>query len=180
MICKPQRSCGYVADLSFYYWREAGKKQMFIKGSLCQAFSRCRWEKNASEQWNNQQVKKVRESACKHLFKYLNLLTILPTSWKTVSCVTCIWGTLYSKCLLHSAGRSQMIGICVEENCHNNCDSFLQLLTNHGAYQKLVYLNEVLKTMLAGSTRPFLTSFHTFLYNLSLPVFSTILEPKKG
>ena len=119
MICKPQRSCGDVADLSFYYWREAGKKQMFIKGSLCQAFSRCRWEKNASEQWNNQQVKQVRESACKHLFKYLKLPTIMPTSWKTVSCVTCIWGTLYSKCLLHSAGRSQTIGVCVEENCHN-------------------------------------------------------------
>ena len=119
MICKPQRSCGYVADLGFYYWREAGKKQMFIKGSLCQAFSRCRWEKNASEQWYNQQVKHVRESACKHLFKYLNLPTILRTSWKTVSCITCIWGTLYSKCLLHSARRSQMIGVCVEENCHN-------------------------------------------------------------
>ena len=36
MICKPQRSCGYVADLGFYYWTEAGKKQMFMKGSLCQ------------------------------------------------------------------------------------------------------------------------------------------------
>ena len=119
MICKPQRSCGDVADLSFYYWREAGKKQMFIKGSLCQAFSWCRQEKNASERWNNQQVKHVRESACKHLFKYLNLPTILRTSWKTVSCITCIWGTLYSKCLLYSAGRSQTIGVCVEENCHN-------------------------------------------------------------
>ena len=119
MICKPQRSCGDVADLSFYYWREAGKKQMFIKGSLCQAFSWCRQEKNASERWNSQQVKHVRESACKHLFKYLNLPTILPTSWKTVSCVAGIWGTLYSKCLLHSARRSQMIGVCVEENCHN-------------------------------------------------------------
>ena len=118
MICKPQRSCGDVADLSFYYWREAGKKQMFIKGSLCQAFSWCRQEKNATERWNSQQVKHVRESACKHLFKYLNLPTILPTSWKTVSCVAGIWGT-YSKCLLHSAGWSQMIGAHVEENCHN-------------------------------------------------------------
>ena len=118
MICKPQRSCGYVADLGFYYCREAGKKQMSIKGSLYQAFSWCRQEKNASERWNSQQVKHVRESACKHLFKYLNPPTILPTSWKTVSCVTCIWGT-YSKCLLHSAGRSQMIGVRVEENCHN-------------------------------------------------------------
>ena len=118
MICKPQRSCGYVADLGFYYWWEAGKKQMFIKGSLCQAFSWCRWEKNASERWNSQQVKHVTESACKHLFKYLNPPTILPTSWKTVSCVACIWGT-YSKWLLQSAGQSQMIGVCVEENSHN-------------------------------------------------------------
>ena len=118
MICKPQRSCGYVADLGFYYWREAGKKQMFIKGSLCQAFSWCRREKNASERWNSQQVKHVRESACKHLFKYLDPPTILCTSWKTVSWVICIGGT-YLKCLLHSATWSQMIGVRVEENSHN-------------------------------------------------------------
>ena len=33
-----------------------------------------------TNKWNT-----FRESACKHLFKYLNPSTILPTSWKTVS-----------------------------------------------------------------------------------------------
>ena len=170
MICKPQRSCGDVADLSFYYWREAGKKQMFIKGSLCQAFSRCRWEKNASELWNNQQVKHVRESACKHLFKYLNRPTILPTSWKTVSC------HMHRRHILE-----MFVTLCrAKPNDWRTCWRKLSQLTNDRAYQELVYLNEVLKTMLAGSTRPFLPSFRTFLYNLSLPVFSTILEPEKG
>lgn len=62
------------------------------------------------------------------------------------------------------------------------CWRKLSQLTNHGAYQELVYFNEVLKTMLAGSTTPFLPSFLTVLYNgyLSLSTFSTILEPEKG
>ena len=173
MICKPQRSCGDVADLSFYYWREAGKKQMFIKGSLCQAFSWCRQEKNASERWNSQQVKHVRESACKHLFKYLNPPTILPTSWKTVSCVTCIWGTLYSKCLLHSAGRSQTIGVCVEENCHNW--PIIGLIRSW--YTWMRYWKQCLEAPLDHFSP---ASTRSYVYNPSFSTFSTILEPEKG
>jgi len=66
-------------------------------------------------------------------------------------------------CHIHRRHILEMlVTLCwAKPNDWRMCWRKLSQLTNHRAYQELVYLNEVLKTMLAGSTTPFLPSFHT-------------------
>ena len=53
-------------------------------------------------------------------------------------------------------------------------------LTNHRVYQELVYQNEVLKTLMTGSTFPSLPSFPVVFMHLFSVHFSNILEPGTG
>ena len=89
--------------------------------------------------------------ACKHHFKYLSPPSFLPTSRKPF---------LPSKCqnVWHiRASHACRIWLYMSEArwlTFLKCWHKLSKLANHRVYQELVYRNEVLQTMLTGSSSP--------------------------
>ena len=71
---------------------------------------------------------------------------------------------------------------CQNRNCQNLRVGGVKLskLINHRVYQKLVYRNEILKTMLTGPTSPSPPSPARLWRNFSRSVFPTIFEPGTG